>query len=313
MYQPIQDRGLAGLGDSYAWQRPGRTIPSGAQRERAASLRAQLEAADGEVLALHRPWWSVLAGGEGHVGSMGINDVPDTEAEAIRDALREGVREGRYAAIWLEGEPPRWMRRVLAQRYVLAQRRQGKQRVRPMSGYMSVAGMVTPYRNDQLSFTLPSARPVPEGATVLGDFEDRSLRGWTTRGRAFGRRPVRSIWRDLPPVGPIGGEGLLSSAASSAGVKAVGEAHSPAFEVAAGGHIEMLLGAVGPRDALQVELTTEDGGSRLEIETPRGRWRLSPVSVEVPAEMAGRPLVLHLSDDGEKSALFVDDVWLVQP
>src|SRR5688500_12746167 len=73
-YQAIQDRGLPGLSDSYTWQDPWRTVPTAAQREQAAALRDELAARAGPVLALQRPWWSVLAGGAGHVGTMGIHD-----------------------------------------------------------------------------------------------------------------------------------------------------------------------------------------------------------------------------------------------
>lgn len=310
LYQPIQDRGLSGIGDSYAWQRPTRTIPGAERRARAARLRAEIESTEGELLALHRPWWNVLAGGDGHVGSMGINDVPDADARALREALREGIEARRYAAIWLEGEPPGWMRRALGRNYVLARRLQGDERVRPMSGYMSVAGMVKAYRRDQLLLTLPTTRPVPDGATVLGGFEDRSLEGWVTRGRAFGRRPVRSVWRDLPAVGPIGGEWLLSSAASSAGLGGIGSASSPVFTVAAGGRVELLLGAAGPHDGLEAAVVEVDGDRRIEIPIPRGRYRLSPVVVEIPADWHGVSAQVVIQDESEKSAVFVDDVWL---
>ena len=40
MYQPIQDRGAAALGESYRWQVWRRTIPDAGAREAAAELRA---------------------------------------------------------------------------------------------------------------------------------------------------------------------------------------------------------------------------------------------------------------------------------
>jgi hypothetical protein len=152
LYHPVQQQGLAGLGQSYAWQDPWRTLPRPEQWQRARELRAALEATPGPVLALHRPWWSVLAGGEGHVGSMGLADVRPDERAAIEQALRDAVVERRYAAIWLEGDPPRWLARDLRRHYRLEQRRQGDDRVRPLSGYMSEAGMVTPYDRDQLLY-----------------------------------------------------------------------------------------------------------------------------------------------------------------
>lgn len=155
MYQPIQDHGLAGLRDSYALQQPARTLPSGEQRARAAALRRELETHEGEILALHRPWWSILAGGPGHVGSMGLNDVGSEDRRRIVQTLVEEIRGGRYTAIWLEGPPPRWMRRAL-RGYRVERRLRGDARVRPMSGWMSAAGVVEPYRGDQVEWV-----PVP--------------------------------------------------------------------------------------------------------------------------------------------------------
>lgn len=150
-YQAIQDRGLAGFKDSYAWQDPSRTLPDAGQRARAVELREELRGA-GSVLTLQRPWWSVLAGGTGHVGSMGINDVPKTVQRGIERELAGRVEAGVYAAVYLDGEPPAWLRPGLRRRYTLARTRQGEERVLPMTGYMSAAGMVTPWRGAQLKF-----------------------------------------------------------------------------------------------------------------------------------------------------------------
>lgn len=150
-YQPIQDRGWAGLKDSYAWQDPGRTIPPAGLRARARALRAELagEAAKGPMLALHRPWWSVLAGGPGHVGAMGIHDVPKDRQAEIRRALAAAVSAGEYASLWFDGDPPPWLRAAVRRRYVLKRRLEGDARVVPMTGYMSAAGMVTPWTGAQ--------------------------------------------------------------------------------------------------------------------------------------------------------------------
>lgn len=151
-YQPIQDRGPAAIGESYTWQDRSRTIPPSELRERARALRAELEQAGGPILALHRPWWGVLAGGTGHVGSMGINDVPkDMQAEIQRELARR-VASGEFLKVWLDGEPPGWLRGALQRRYRLARRLAGEERVVPMTGYMSAAGMVTPWTGAQLEF-----------------------------------------------------------------------------------------------------------------------------------------------------------------
>jgi hypothetical protein len=151
-YQPIQDRGLAGLRDSYTWQEPGRTIPPAHLRAQAASLRAELEQTEGPILALHRPWWSVLAGGEGHVGAMGIHDVPAEPRREIEAALAAAVAEGQFSRVWIDGEVPRWLRAPLRRRYATGRRLEGEARVLPMSGYMSAAGMVTPWTGVQREY-----------------------------------------------------------------------------------------------------------------------------------------------------------------
>lgn len=313
MYQPIQNHGPSAIADSYALQEAARNIPTGKQRKRAAELRERIETTNGEILALHRPWWGVMAAGTSHVSAMGINDVPDERGTEIKAALRERVANGDYAAIWLEGDPPAWLRREIARNYRVELRLRGPARVRPMSGYMSEAGMVTPYRGDQFLLIKPKPRSLPHGAIVIAAFEEGGLDDWELQGRAFGRRPVRSIHKRLPPIGPIGGEFLLSSAASSSGLKDVGEAHSPSFELPEGGAVEMLLGASGPRDVLKVELVDDANERRTAIKIPKGRWTMSTVRLDIPSDWAGSTVHLRLADEGAESAVFVDDLWIFGP
>jgi hypothetical protein len=151
-YQPIQDRGLAGLADSYSLQDPWRTLPTAGERERASALREELVARAGPVLALQRPWWSVLAGGSGHVGTMGLHDVPRAQQRAIEREITAQVAAGGYVAVYLDGDPPAWLRPALQRRYDVARSAQGEARVLPLTGYMSEAGMVTPWRGPQRTY-----------------------------------------------------------------------------------------------------------------------------------------------------------------
>lgn len=163
-YQPIQSQGLnLGLKASYAWQDPWRTIPRPEQRRRAAELRATIESLDpaqGQLLALHRPWWNIIAGGSGHVGAMGINDVGGADRAALQAELRRRLRAGEYQAVWIEGSVPPWLRRELS-RWTVEQRRVGEDRVRPLSGWMSEAGMVSPWAGEQ---RLLKPSPAPPSA-----------------------------------------------------------------------------------------------------------------------------------------------------
>ncbi len=162
-YQPIQSNGVRdGLKASYTWlwSEPQRTVPSAAQREAAAALRAELEGGggQGEVFAFQRPWWSVLSGGAGHVGSMGVNDIPIRPKRRVQAALRKDIMRGRYQTLWFEGRPPNWIGRTVLRNYTLERRLRGDARVRPLTGYMSEAGMVTPYRGEQRKYVRKPGR-----------------------------------------------------------------------------------------------------------------------------------------------------------
>lgn len=159
-YQPIQDRGfVAGLKDSYVRQKWQRSVPTPGMRAHAGSLRAELAAQTEPVLALQRPWWSVLAGGPGHVGVMGMHDLPRAEQRAIEQALVAEVEAGVPGAVYLEGEVPAWLRPALASRYRLVRKSEGSARVLPLTGYMSVAGMVTPWRGAQWLYVRQGESP----------------------------------------------------------------------------------------------------------------------------------------------------------
>jgi hypothetical protein len=313
IYQPIQSNGLAaGLRESYVWQDPWRTIPRPEQRREAAALRAEIESlGDGQLLALHRPWWPILAGGPGHVGAMGINDVSKQDRAALQAELRRRIAAGEYQAVWVEGDVPAWMLRELRE-WTVAERRFGDARVRPLSGWMSDAGMVTPWRGEQLLLTPARPREVPPGVTVIADFESGSLDGFElVSGQAFGRRAVPSIARGFPPIGPHGGARLLSSASSNSRLAARGEVRSPSFVLPEGGAVEVLLGTTGRRARLRAELVADDG-RRVTLELPETRLDLRPVRFEVPRDWAGVAVRLHLVDDDPKAALFADDLWLIQ-
>jgi hypothetical protein len=314
MYQPIQSKGLAaGLRESYAWQDPWRTIPRPEQRRRAAALRSELEAlelGEGQLLALHRPWWPILIGGSGHVGAMGINDVSREDRAALQAELRRRIAAGEYQAVWIEGGVPEWMLREL-RRWTVASRRYGDARVRPLSGWMSEAGMVTPWRGEQLLLTPARPREVPPGVTVIADFERGDLGGFeVVSGIAFGRGSVPSFNPGLPPIGPHGGARVLSSAASAQRLAARGEVRSRSFVLPKAGALEVSLGTTGNRKHLRAELVAEDG-RRVALELPRTRFDLRVVRFDVPPEWAGVAVRLHLVDDDPKAALFADDLWLL--
>ena len=66
-YQPIQDRGVSAIGQSYRLQDPWRTLPTSEKRERAEALRDWVASEGGSLWAPQRPWWSPIGGGAGQV------------------------------------------------------------------------------------------------------------------------------------------------------------------------------------------------------------------------------------------------------
>ncbi len=305
-YQPIQSRGLAGLSESYRWQDPARTLPSAEQRAGAQALREHLEDSRHDVLALHRPWWSILAGGTGHVGSMGITDVSADDRRAIEQAITARIKAMELGEIWIEGEPPTWMRPALRGRYKVAERLQGDARVRPLSGWMSEAGMVTPYVADQLRLVPVGAADVPAGVRVVVDFEDGTLQGVEAHG-GFGRRPVSGFTGDLPQPAGYGGEFWLSSAGPQGRVEEKGTAIVGPIELSAGATLQCSLGALGKLARSTVTIVDDTEAVLATLELPADRAVLHTLAWRSDAPARVR---LRLVDDDAAGALVLDDVWV---
>ncbi len=320
-YRVVQKRGIGALLDSYRLQDPERTVPSAALRARTRSLREDIEDLNSRVssgpkklLALQRPWWPTLAGGEAHAGSMGFNDVPTREQSQLKKTIRGQLRNSQFDAVWFEGEPYRWLRRELARAYVVHRRLSGSARVLPMVGYMSDAGMDTPYKGAQLWLVRPKARVLPAGATIVADFEDGSLRGFSGSRGGFGRRPIRSIHFSHPAVGPIGGEFLLSSGAVAEGIAATGEIISPVFILPrAGGFVEMLAGYGGKAKDVSITIVETDGDRVHRVALESGEFSLQPHRWQVDERWAGVGVQLRLRDQGRRAVVFMDDLWLIPP
>jgi hypothetical protein len=304
MYQPVQTRGLAGLTQSWAWQDLARTVPNGEKRERAGLLREHLEASRGRVFALHRPYWSMLAGGDGHVGSMGLSDVHPPERREIERELGTRITAGEYDELWFEGEPPGWLRPAL-RGYAVVERLQGAARVRPMSGWMSEAGVVTPYTADQIRMAPIAAREVPLGAEVIADFEDGTTQGFVARA-GFAGRPVRGFAGELPQPAGYGGEFWLSSAGARGKLDERGQARSPTMTLAAGNTIELLVAWLGARDGLALTVIDEQGVELAELPLPASPAVMQTVMWQAPAPMTVRIVAVDATGEG---AIAIDDVW----
>lgn len=310
MYQPIQSGGLGGLGDSYAWQRMHRTIPDAAARARAELLRVHLESSAREVFALHRPWWSILAGGDGHVGSMGLADLSAADRRDAEAAILARLRAGEFDELWFEGEPPAWLRNALRGRYKVIERLQGEDRVRPLSGWMSEAGVVTAYVADQVHMAPIVPASVPADAVVLADFEDGTLQGVRTRG-GFGRRPVTGFTGELPQPAGYGGEFWLSSAGASGRLEEHGEAELGPIALAPGEAIQLGVARLGRTGATGCEVVVldEHGAAVATFVVPATNAVIARQQWQAPTAMQVRIVV---RDADAAAAIAIDDVWRVR-
>jgi hypothetical protein len=305
-YQPIQSRGWSAIAESYAWQDPARTVPSASARAAAAELRGHLERDRPELLALHRPWWSILAGGEGHVGSMGLSDVAPEDRKRIEQAIAAEVKALRYDEIWFEGEPPAWLRPSLRGRYQVAERRQGDARVRPMSGWMSEAGMVTAYTADQIRMEPIRRAVVPASWRVVADFEDGTVQGTVVHG-GFGRRPVSGFTGDLPQPAGAGGSFWLSSAGAAGRIEERGDASLGPVAVAAGSTIAGHVAVIGARSKLSVAIVDAAGVELAAVALPEAEAVFTEFTWTAAT---AAEITLRVRDDDPAGAVLLDDVWV---
>jgi hypothetical protein len=239
---------------------------------------------------------------------MGIHDVEAKDRRRLRRTIRADIGRLRYEQVWLEGEPPSWLRDVLARGYRLERRLHAEDRVRPLSGYMSEAGMVTPYERDQLLFVPTTDRQPPEGGRVIADFEDGTLQGFERKGGAFWQRPTTGFHGRSPVVGPHGGRYLLSGIGRPRGK---GSVMSPPFSLD-GGAVELLVGSTQVTKKLSVEIVEEGGAKRvIDLPLPETRFTLAPLRWEIPGGMRGATVRLRLRDNDRRAAMFMDDLWVV--
>ncbi|RMG96302.1 MAG: DUF2029 domain-containing protein [Deltaproteobacteria bacterium] len=306
-FQPVWDEGIAGLRRSYRLQRVDRTIPTEAARLRARALRDGLETASQPVFALHRPWWNVLSGGDGHAGAMGLNDVDRATRRRIEAGLAARIRGGAYGSVFTDTPAPPWLRTALRGRYRMTERRTGDARVLPMTGWLSIAGMTVPQRHPQFRFDPVAPRMPPAGATIVADFEGGGL--WPMRrvGGAFPGRGQRLFEGRLPAFGPHGGEFYVCSTPSTYRPKATGRLESPPLELNAGDRLVVHVAATGA-DGISVALADEDGRdvvARVPASPPYVFGR-----IELAVSRAGR-YVLSIRDGSKEHVVCVDDVWRV--
>jgi hypothetical protein len=317
-YHVIKTEGLDGLLKSYRGQDRSRTVPSPEVRAQASRFVEERAHWPGPLLSPQHEWWPRTRGEAPTVSSMGINDVDKKARGTIQAALRRRLMDREFGTVWLDGSLGagwNWLRPQLAAGYRLEERRRGPERVLPMVGFMSEAGMEVPYGGEQLRLErISPPAPAREGELLLAEFE-ADFRPFTIEGFGFGKAPIRSIHGKLPAAGPISGARHLSSAGSSDGIAGVGVATSEAFALpGTGGELRLLAGRVGPGEGVTISLHEVGGDDRwVAIEIPGHHFGLVPVHWRVTEAWAETRVVMVIEDKSRESAIMVDRVLLHSP
>jgi hypothetical protein len=330
-FQQVWDRGVSGIEDSYALHRADHLVPSerdirvakdavGFLNDLQQGKRGYVDRLGtqhvGEFWAPQHPWWGVMAGGQPSVASMAIHDLPVATQRSIYRKLAQDLQDGRYAAVFVDGAIPQWMLESLNLSYRVDRVRQGSDRVLPISGYRSRAGMAQPYRESQYLLVRLSARALGPRSRVWTDFDDGSLQGFRLEGDAFGRRPSSSLEAPNLPIVGLGGRYALASHATSRGLAAKGRALSPMYHLPDDAvRIHLLVGFFGQIMPGSLHWFNKELAQTAEWQPPKAmresnRGELWEWTFEVPPAWINTTIQLQIDDASESNAIVVDDLWL---
>jgi hypothetical protein len=257
--------------------------------------------AGGDLYVPYHPWYARMAGQQAlHAHRMGLLDVGHGDHWDIA-GLDEAFRDHRFAAVILDNRPPDWELGDFTQHYRPDERIPESMRPRLFTGAKVVPDMVW----------VPIDTAVPEGATMLFDFEQGHLRGWDREGTAWGKRAVRGPVGDQGPVPDqvSGWRGRYFVTSMHGGDEATGILTSPLFRVTGG---RLTFHMAGGRDSsLRIELVTADGKTARTATNDIDGERMRQVSWDVrPIQGQEARLVLVDQATGSWGHLNADDFLL---
>jgi hypothetical protein len=279
-----------------AWWQPDRFTPSASDREAGDALVARLRTIEGDVFMPYHPWYPVMAGKPFFTHRMGLLDMTYGGKWKV-PGVRDGFRNHRFAAVVLDNRPVGSELAGLRDSY-------------RMDDFLPPTESPRVYTGADVrprSIWVPAKPlPLPEGATVLFDFENGRLGGWKTTGRAWGRHPVSGPVGNQGPVRRYGGRYYLSSYHD--GDKAVGTITSPPF-VLHGSNLTFRMSGGRNARTLRAELWID--GVREKIATGNRSEGMEEVVWNV-APYSGRTATIALVDEesGPWGHLNVDEIWL---
>lgn len=319
-YAPVQSKGFGGLLESYHWWDPWLGQPTADHRQRAQELADQWDELSfgegiedawgvqhqGALLALQHPWWGIRVGGPEHVASMALNDLGSKAGAPVRQELARRIEAGEFAALWVEGKAPRWLADAMGSSYGLAKKLTGKDRVLPLSGWMSKAGTLTKYKRAQRLYLAATAIPLPQGCLRVADFEDATAQGMQIREGDLSPAPVPRLVRDaLEYEGGAGQYAWVSSARRNR-MASRGKARLalPANE----DWTRLVLGVAWVGSAKGLSLRLVHDGEAVQLELPAKAASMEQVSVQRPRQTG--TWSLEIVDASAEGLLVLDEVWV---
>lgn len=319
-YAPVQANGLSGLTQSYRLWDPWLGQPTLAHRARARALSDQWDELSfgegiqdnwgvqhqGSLLALQHPWWAIRVGGREHVASMAINDLGAKDGAPVLEELAARIRDGEFAALWVEGKAPKWLAKAMGSHYGLAKKFLGEERVLPLSGWMSKAGTLSEYKRAQRLYLATHAVPLPQGCERVADFEDATAQGMRILKGRLSAGPVPRLVRDTLEYEGGAGQYAWVSRSGRAGLASEGRARLALPSSTNWRRLVLGVAWIGSQQGLSLKLSS--AGESLGIDLPKQAASMRQVSIERPRQAGAWSL--EIQDETRKGMLVIDEVWV---
>ena len=279
-----------------AWWRPADFIPTARDREAGDELIARLRTVEGDVFMPYHPWYPVMAGKPFFTHRMGLLDMTYRNKWQV-GGLREAFRAHRFAAVVLDNRP-------------VGQEFPGFTQAYRMDDFLPPVQQPRVYTGAKVvprSLWVPARPlPLPEGATVLYDFENGRLGGWKATGSAWGGHPASGPLGNQGPVRRYGGRYYLSS--YHGGDQSTGTLTSPSF-VLTGSNLTFRISGGKNDKTLRAELWID--GMKLKVATGNQSEGMEDVMWNI-APYAGKQAHMVLVDEetGPWGHINVDEIWL---
>jgi hypothetical protein len=228
-----------------AWWNPREFVPTDRDRQAGDQLIQRIMAVEGDVFIPYHPWYGHLAGKRLYTHRMGMLDMTYGGKWQVV-GWTESIRDKRFAAVILDNHGPRSEFRNLRRHYRVEEAVPGNMKPKMYTGAQAMP--------KEIWVPAVPEKP-PEGATLLYDFEDGTLKGWDIEGRAWGRTPVTAPLARQGAVSKYQGRFFIDSMHGTD--KSKGTITSPMFKLE-GKRLTFRLSGGADEENLRVDLRIDD-------------------------------------------------------